>query len=323
MNDASTTSHRGTVVFLMGATATGKTDLAVELVRRLPFQIVSVDSAMIYRGMDIGTAKPEPRVLAAAPHRLIDIRDPAQAYSAGEFRDDALREIASIHETGAIPLLVGGTMLYFRALREGMAELPPADPQVRQELEEEAARLGWPAMHRLLAQVDAPAARRIHPNDPQRIQRALEVYRITGVALSEWHKADAATPFPYELRQMSLETADRAELHRRVERRFDRMLENGFVDEVAALRARADLSLEAPAMRAVGYRQVWEHLAGAYPKEEMRQRGIAATRQLAKRQITWLRATRSVTRFDCFDPAATDKVLKWLETGPTLGESRQ
>lgn len=307
------------MIFLLGSTATGKTDLAVELVRRLPCQIVSVDSAMVYRGMDVGTAKPEPEVLAAAPHRLIDIRDPAETYSAAEFCGDALREIAAIHSAGAIPLLVGGTMLYFRALRDGLAALPPADPQVRRQLEQEADRVGWAAMHRRLARVDAPSAQRIHPNDPQRIQRALEVYEVTGKALSEWHQDGPETPFAHPIRQVILAAEARALLHQRIEQRFDSMLNRGFVDEVAALRERGDLGLDKPALRAVGYRQVWEYLAGSISHAEMRQRGIIATRQLAKRQMTWLRAFEGGERFDCLDPHLADKVLKWLESGPTLG----
>lgn len=302
----------------MGATATGKTDLAVELVRRLPCEIISVDSAMVYRGMDIGTAKPGADVLAEAPHRLIDIRDPAEVYSAAEFRDDALREIAAIHAAGAVPLLVGGTMLYFRALHHGLAEMPAADSRIRRALEEEAGRLGWDAMHRKLARVDAQSARRIHPNDPQRIQRALEVHALTGVPLSAWHQNASRSSFPYPLRQLILEPDARAALHQRIERRFDRMLERGFVEEVAQLRARPDLGLDKPAIRAVGYRQVWQYLDGTLSYEAMRERGIIATRQLAKRQMTWLRGLDEAARFHSLDRNLLDKVLKWLETGPTL-----
>ncbi|KAA3627915.1 MAG: tRNA (adenosine(37)-N6)-dimethylallyltransferase MiaA [Proteobacteria bacterium] len=303
----------------MGATATGKTDLAVELVRRLPCQIISVDSAMVYRGMNIGTAKPEAEVLAEAPHRLIDIRDPAETYSAAEFRADALREIADIHSAGAIPLLVGGTMLYFRALSNGLAEMPPADPQIRRHLEDEAARLGWAALHQRLARVDAPSARRIHPNDPQRIQRALEVYEVTGRALSDWHQDTPDTPLTCPIRQVVLETESRARLHQRIEQRFENMLNRGFIDEVAALRERGDLGLDKPALRAVGYRQVWEYLEGALSLAELRQRGVIATRQLAKRQMTWIRGLKRGERFECVDPRLAYKVLKWLESGLTLG----
>lgn len=302
----------------MGATATGKTDLAVELARRLACRIISVDSAMVYRGMDIGTAKPQPAVLAETPHRLIDIRDPAEPYSAAEFRADALREIGAAHAAGEVAVLVGGTMLYFRALREGLAEMPGADPQLRQSLEEEAARVGWAALHQRLARVDPAAAQRIHPNDLQRIQRALEVYELSGTPLSEWHGRTSGTPFPYPLVRLVLEAEARPLLHRRIEQRFDGMLERGFIAEVAALRARGDLGLATPAMRAVGYRQVWEHLDGSLSYQAMRQRGIIATRQLAKRQLTWLRALEGVRRFDCLEAKLIDKVLKWLEPGPTL-----
>lgn len=302
----------------MGATATGKTDLAVELVRRLPFHIVSVDSAMVYRGLDIGTAKPGPDIQALAPHRLIDIREPADTYSAADFREDALREIAEIHAAGAVPLLVGGTMLYFKALRDGLAEMPGADEEIRRELDEEAAKSGWAAMHRRLAQIDPLSADRIHPNDPQRIQRALEVYYLTGTPLSERHKRQSAKPFPYQIKQLILNAESRSLLHQRIEQRFDRMLESGFVEEVAQLMARPELDLDKPAMRAVGYRQVWKYLDGNYSYEMMRTRGIIATRQLAKRQLTWLRGTKNATRFDCLEPKLLDKVLKWLESGPKL-----
>ncbi|GAB4353697.1 MAG: tRNA (adenosine(37)-N6)-dimethylallyltransferase MiaA [Gammaproteobacteria bacterium] len=310
--------HSKPVVFLMGPTASGKTDLAAALVHRLPCEIISVDSAMVYRQMDIGTAKPDSSVLAVAPHRLIDIRDPAEPYSAAEFRRDALEHIRQIHAVGRIPLLVGGTMLYFRALREGLSALPPADPAVRERLSREAEERGWKALHQRLASRDPVAAARIHPNDPQRIQRALEVYELTGEPMSHLQAAEANPPFPFPYCQIALVTGQRTLLHQRIERRFDQMLERGFVEEVERLRARGDLTLEQPALRAVGYRQVWEYLAGKIGREEMRYRGIVATRQLAKRQFTWLRSTPMLDRFDFQDKNLLDKVLKTLESRLTL-----
>lgn len=310
---------RKPVIFLMGPTASGKTDLAVQLVRRLPCEIISVDSAMVYRQMDIGTAKPEPEVLAEAPHRLIDIRDPAEAYSAAEFRQDALAQIERIHAKDRIPLLVGGTMLYFKALRDGLSALPSADAEVRERLSTEAEQRGWEVLHQRLAQVDPASAVRIHPNDPQRIQRALEVYELTGVPITQLQNAISSDVFDYPYCQIALMTADRAWLHERIEKRFDRMLEEGFVAEVEKLRARGDLSLDRPALRAVGYRQVWEYLAGEIDGEEMRYRGIVATRQLAKRQFTWLRSTPDLSCFECLSKDLMDKVLKTLESRLTLG----
>jgi tRNA dimethylallyltransferase len=275
----------------MGPTASGKTDLAVELIERLPCDIVSVDSAMVYRGMDIGTAKPDAATLARAPHRLIDCCDPADAYSAARFRDDALREMADIAVAGRIPLLVGGTMLYFRALQQGLSPLPSADAAIRRRLAEEARRLGWEAMHRRLAQVDSQAAAQIHPNDPQRIQRALEVFELTGRPLTELQRAGAGLPaLPYRLLKLVRAPASRAVLHERIERRFQAMLAAGFEAEVRGLLARGDLTPDLPSMRCVGYRQVSKYLAGEYKYPVMVQRGIIATRQLAKRQWTWLRA---------------------------------
>lgn len=278
------------VIFLMGATATGKTDLAVALVRRLPLEIVSVDSAMVYRGMDVGTAKPGPEVRAVAPHRLIDIEDPARAYSAARFRADARREIADIHAQGRIPLLVGGTMLYFRALAEGLAEMPPADPAVRARIEAQAAQQGWAALHARLARVDPASARRIHPNDPQRLQRALEVWELTGRPLSQIIAEAHGDPLPYRLVKLAVDPQGRAELGERIAARFHAMLAAGLVAEVEALRDRGDLHPELPARRAVGYRQVWAYLDGVYDYATMVARGITATHQLAKRQMTWLRA---------------------------------
>jgi tRNA dimethylallyltransferase len=273
----------------MGPTASGKTELAVELVRRFPFEIISVDSVMVYREMDLGSAKPDPAVLDEAPHRLIDILDPPDSYSAARFRLDALREIDDIRSTGRIPLLVGGTMLYFRALEQGLSLLPAADAGMRNEIRRQAERDGWPALHAELGRVDPESAARIHPNDPQRLQRALEIYRLTGRTRGElWNRGGRGPSLTAA--KIVLCPPERAELHARIERRFDLMLEQGLVDEVAGLRSRWNLTLSSPAMRAVGYRQVWEYLEGACGSEEMRRRGIVATRRFAKRQLTWLRA---------------------------------
>ncbi|HUH39214.1 MAG TPA: tRNA (adenosine(37)-N6)-dimethylallyltransferase MiaA [Spongiibacteraceae bacterium] len=281
---------RPPAVFLMGPTAAGKTGLAIELVQRLPMEIISVDSALVYRGMDIGTAKPGAAELALAPHRLIDIRDPAEAYSAAEFHRDALREMADITARGRIPLLVGGTMLYFKALREGMATLPPADPALRRALEIEAAARGWPALHAELARVDPLTAARLHPNHSQRIQRALEVYRLSGRPLSAWQAEQVSEALPYDLIQLAVCPADRAVLHRRIALRFEQMLARGLIEEVAALRERGDLHRDLPAMRAVGYRQCWQYLDGELDRDQLVAAGVAASRQLAKRQLTWLRS---------------------------------
>lgn len=282
------------VVALMGPTAAGKTGLAVELVARLPCEIVSVDSALIYRGMDIGTAKPGPEILRRAPHRLLDICDPSETYSAARFCADAERAIAEILTQGRIPLLVGGTGLYFRALEQGLSRLPGADGAVRARLEAEARVQGWAVLHRRLAAVDPAAARRIHPRDPQRIQRALEVYELTGRPLSELLGTQPRRPLPYRLLKLAYAPANRATLHQRIERRFLDMLARGFEAEVRALWARGDLTPELPSMRCVGYRQMLKYLFAEYTFEEMLQCGIIATRQLAKRQLTWLRSERKV-----------------------------
>ncbi len=276
-------------VLLMGPTAAGKTELALALAAALPCEIISVDSALVYRGLDIGAAKPDSAELARAPHRLIDICDPAESYSAARFRADALAAMAEITAAGRIPLLVGGAMLYFRALQQGLSPLPDADPVLRRRLEAEGAARGWEAMHGRLRQVDAAAAARIHPHDPQRIQRALEVYEITGRPLSELQAAGTGGPLPYRTLKLARAPAQRAVLHRRIESRFRSMLERGFEDEVRRLLARGDLSPAMPALRAVGYRQMVGYLLGEYGREAMIERGIAATRQLAKRQLTWLR----------------------------------
>lgn len=278
------------VICLMGPTASGKTELAVSLVEQFPLDVVSVDSALVYRGMNIGTAKPGLDVLARAPHRLIDIRDPEDAYSAGTFVRDARVQIGEIHAAGRIPLLVGGTMLYFRALIQGIADLPKADNVVREEIEAQAQRVGWSAMHEKLAIVDPQAAARINPHDRQRIQRALEVFRISGRPLSAWQAAQSQSPPEFEFIKVALVPGSRAELHRRINQRFLDMLQLDFVSEVAALRQRPGLSAGSTSMRSVGYRQIWAHLDGRDDLEEATAKGQAATRQLAKRQLTWLRS---------------------------------
>lgn len=278
------------VICLMGPTASGKTELAVSLVEQFPLDVVSVDSALVYRGMNIGTAKPGLDVLARAPHRLIDIRDPEDAYSAGTFVRDARVQIGEIHAAGRIPLLVGGTMLYFRSLIQGIADLPKADNVVREEIEAQAQRVGWSAMHEKLAIVDPQAAARINPHDRQRIQRALEVFRISGRPLSAWQAAQSQAPPEFEFIKVALVPGSRAELHRRINQRFLDMLQLDFVSEVAALRQRPGLSAGSTSMRSVGYRQIWAHLDGRDDLEEATAKGQAATRQLAKRQLTWLRS---------------------------------
>ena len=291
-------------VFLTGPTASGKTAVAVELVQRLPMDIISVDSALVYRGMDIGTAKPDAETLALAPHRLIDIRDPSHAYSAAEFRDDALREMQDIIDRGRIPLLVGGTMLYFRALENGLSELPGADPQVRARLEAEAAESGWSVMHARLQRVDPESAARIHPNDPQRIQRALEVYELSGLPLSELHRRPDRQPAPYRFLKIMLAPGERTQLHERITQRFQSMLHAGFLDEVRRLRQRPELHADLPSMRAVGYRQAWAHLDGDLDETEWIERAVAATRQYAKRQLTWFRGESNLQRIDSLSPDA-------------------
>jgi tRNA dimethylallyltransferase len=298
-------------ICIMGPTASGKTDLAVQLVDQFSMDIISVDSALVYRGMNIGTAKPEPDVLAHAPHRLIDFLDPSEPYSAARFREDALREMQEITGDGRVPLLVGGTMMYFRSLLHGLAELPSADEALRSELIQEAQQKGWQAMHDQLREIDPQAAERIHPNDPQRIQRAIEVYRLTGMSLTDW-QAQPVQPFPYQPVLIGLIPSDRAVLHARIAARFQQMLELGLVEEVKALYARGDLNIDMPSMRAVGYRQVWQYLDGQLSYEEMVDKAIAATRQLAKRQLTWLRGMPNVMKFDCLNNNLVNEVLKAL-----------
>ncbi|UCC56746.1 MAG: tRNA (adenosine(37)-N6)-dimethylallyltransferase MiaA [Gammaproteobacteria bacterium] len=300
-------------VFLMGPTASGKTGVAAALLKRFPFEIISVDSALVYRGMDIGTAKPDAGLLQAAPHRLIDIRDPADTYSAAEFREDALREMAGIVANGNIPLLVGGTMLYFRALEQGLSAMPPADPEIRAALEQEMQEEGLESLYRRLQQVDPRAAARIHANDPQRIQRALEVYEMTGQPLSNFHAQGRELPLPYRLVKVILAPGDRVRMQQRIERRFREMLEAGLVDEVRELVERGDLDGDVPALRAVGYRQVRAFLAGGLSYDEMVNQAIVATRQYAKRQLTWLRREENVRWFAAEEDSVVERIGDYLE----------
>jgi tRNA dimethylallyltransferase len=295
--------ERPRVLFLMGATATGKTQLAVELVARLPLEIVSVDSAMVYRGMDIGTAKPDRATLARAPHRLVDIRDPSETYSAAQFRADGRQAIDDILAAGRTPLLVGGTMLYFKALESGLAELPPADPGVRARLAAEAVLFGTAHLHARLARVDPEAAARIHPNDPQRVQRALEVWELTARPLSALQAASRDT-LPYEVVKLACTPPEREILRERIDARFHRMLDEGLESEVAGLLARGDLAPDLPSLRAVGYRQMVRYLLGECDRQAMIEAAIHATRQLAKRQMTWLRSTPQVAWLDIDRPLA-------------------
>ncbi len=284
----------------MGPTASGKTDLAIRLRQQLPVELISVDSALIYRGMDIGTAKPDADELAQAPHRLLDIRDPSQSYSAADFREDALKEMADIVKAGRIPLLVGGTMLYYKALLEGLSPLPAADPDIRAEIEQQARERGWLSLHEELQRIDPVSATRIHPNDPQRLSRALEVFRISGKTLTELTQTQGET-LPYQVHQFAITPKDRAILHQRIEQRFDNMIKAGFEQEVRALYERGDLHPDLPSVRCVGYRQMWDYFDGNCTLDEAIYRGICATRQLAKRQITWLRSWKDLTWLDSSD----------------------
>ncbi len=307
---------RPTVIFLMGPTASGKTDLAMALRQHLPVELISVDSALVYRGMDIGSAKPTTEELAAVPHKLIDIRDPSEPYSAADFCADAEREIAAIHAQGKIPLLVGGTMLYFKALLDGLAEMPEADPEIRAQIERDAEQFGWPFVHQQLAEIDPEIAAEIHPNHSQRLSRALEVYLASGKTMSELRREQAkntAQPFSerFNLVQIAIAPRDRALLHERIELRFSKMVAAGLVEEVQALYNRGDLHADLPAIRAVGYRQVWDFIEERLSYEEMIERGIIATRQLAKRQFTWLRGWQNYPNTD----------LNWLYTESDTGKS--
>lgn len=296
----------------MGPTATGKTGLAVQLRQHLPLDLISVDSALVYRGMNIGTAKPDAATLASAPHRLIDIRDPEQNYSAGNFVRDACKEIDAIHATGRVPLLVGGTMMYFRSLTEGLAELPPANENIRQRLDQEAGEHGWPFLHRRLAAIDTVAAMRINENDSQRIQRALEVYEISGKTLTAWHVDGAPAKSRYRFIKLALLPANRGQLHRRIEKRLAIMLSNGFIEEVRGLMQRPGLSSANPSMRAVGYRQIWAYLEGAQDRPAAEAQALAATRQLAKRQITWLRAEKQLKAFESLEGDPFDTISAYV-----------
>ena len=286
-------------ICLMGPTASGKTAVSLGLTLRFPLEIVSVDSAQVFRDMDIGTAKPDCATLEKFPHHLIDLISPEESYSAARFRSDALRVMAEITARGRIPLLAGGTMLYFKALRDGLSDLPQADAELRRAIDEEAQRRGWPALHADLAALDPAAAARLKPTDAQRIQRALEVVRLTGAPLAESMARRTGAAVPYRLIQLALQPSDRAVLHARIARRFDAMLEAGLIDEVSALRRKYRLHAGLPSMRCVGYRQVWDYLEGRSDRAALREKGIAATRQLAKRQLTWLRAWEDVAPLDC------------------------
>ncbi|AWL13274.1 tRNA dimethylallyltransferase [Saliniradius amylolyticus] len=304
--------NKPVVISLMGPTASGKTALALELVRHLPCDIISVDSALIYKGMDIGTAKPSAEELSLAPHRLIDIKDPAETYSVAEFRRDALAHIEDIIAQGRIPLLVGGTMMYFKALIEGMSPLPEANPAIRQQIERQAEQQGWQALHDELRVIDPTSAERIHPNDPQRLMRAIEVYRISGQSMTELTRQKLPA-LSYPTLQLAIAPEERAVLHQRIEQRFDLMLEQGFEQEVARLYQRPDLHPDLPSIRCVGYRQMWDYLDGKQDHEQMRFKGIVATRQLAKRQFTWLRSWSDVQWLDSFATNNLDTVLSLLE----------
>jgi tRNA dimethylallyltransferase len=304
-------------VAIMGPTASGKTAAALAIARERPVEIISVDSALVYRGMDIGTAKPTAEELASAPHHLIDIIDPLESYSVAQFRDDTLRLVAEISARGALPLLVGGTMMYFKGLTDGLDDLPTADAGVRAALDEEAARIGWPGMHAKLRALDPATADRLAPNDAQRINRALEIIELTGKPMSELLARRAKPELPFELVSFALEPNDRAVLHRRIALRFDQMLgerdDEGLVAEVARLRARGDLTPNLPSMRCVGYRQAWEYLDGTIDRAALRELGIIATRQLAKRQLTWLRSMPDRIVIDCLGPDPTATMLGQLK----------
>lgn len=297
-------------IFIMGPTASGKTGLAVELYQHLPVELISVDSALVFKDMDIGTAKPDASILAQAPHHLIDLIPPTEVYSAATFRNDALKLMAEITARGKVPLLVGGTMLYFKALQGGLSQLPEADPNVRQKLDAQAAQIGWPAMHDKLAEIDPETAARLEPADAQRVQRALEVYEISGKTMTELHQSSMSDKLPYQLLKIALTPSDRSVLHDRIAIRFDDMLKQGFIDEVKRLLLKyPSLNADMPSMRCVGYRQALEHLAGNYDVAELRDRGIFATRQLAKRQLTWLRGMDDTFEVNCLNPKMLETLL--------------
>ncbi|VXC55247.1 tRNA (adenosine(37)-N6)-dimethylallyltransferase MiaA [Massilia sp. 9I] len=309
-------SKKPMAVAIMGPTASGKTAAALAIAKTRPVEIISVDSALIYRGMDIGTAKPSAEELASVPHHLIDIIDPLEAYSVMQFREDAIRLVGEISERGALPLLVGGTMMYFKGLTDSLDELPTADPAVRAQIDAQAAQIGWPGMHARLATLDPVTAERLKPNDAQRINRALEIIQLTGKPMSELLGKREKPELPFDLISFALEPSDRAVLHRRIALRFDQMLgerdDEGLVAEVARLRARGDLSPSLPSIRCVGYRQTWDYLDGKIDRAELRELGIIATRQLAKRQITWLRAMPERIVIDCLGPDPTGELVTRL-----------
>ncbi|HEX7340642.1 MAG TPA: tRNA (adenosine(37)-N6)-dimethylallyltransferase MiaA [Rhodanobacteraceae bacterium] len=314
--------HRPLAIFLMGPTASGKTALACRLADRFAVELISVDSALVYRGLDIGAAKPDAQTLARFPHQLIDIRDPAEPYSAADFRDEALAVMCKATESGRIPLLVGGTGLYFRALQQGLSPLPAADAGVRERIAAQAREEGWAALHARLEQLDPAAAARIGPGDAQRIQRALEVMELTGgQRLSELQTVVGQGRFGWRVLKLALVPEDRAVLHERIAARFDAMLQAGFLDEVRGLRARQDLSPDLPALRAVGYRQAWEHLDGRVDAATFRQRAVAATRQLAKRQITWLRSEPDARWLDSEAPGTPAKAIDAVDWFTQKGQT--
>ena len=304
---------RAPAIFLLGPTASGKTAVALEIASRLPVEIVSVDSALVYRGLDIGAAKPDAATRERFPHHLVDVVDPTEAYSAGRFREDALAAAQGIAARGRVPFFVGGTMLYERALTRGLAELPPADPAVRAQIDSEARARGWPALHADLGRSDPQTAARLDPNDAQRIQRAIEVHRVSGRPLSAHLAGRERPPPPFRALRLALEPSDRAALHARIAARFRAMLAQGLVEEVVGLRARYRLAASLPAMRAVGYRQGWDTLEGTEPASTLEARGIAATRQLAKRQLTWLGAMTDLERLDCLDAGLARAALARAE----------
>jgi len=302
------------VVCLMGPTASGKTGLAVELAQNHGYEIISVDSALVYKGMDIGTAKPDAKTLKVAPHRLIDIIDPLESYSAADFVEDAVSQSQEIIAAGKAPLLVGGTMMYFNALQKGLAPLPSADDSVRKSLEIEAKEKGWVVLHEELAKVDPESARRIHPNDPQRLQRALEVYRVSGRSMTQWWAEQQPVSLPFDMINLAVMPQERSVLHARIEQRFNDMMDQGFLNEVEALYCRGDLSIDLPSMRCVGYRQLWSYLNGDDLLEDAVFKGVVATRQLAKRQLTWLRGWDDLMIFDSLAKDLIPQALNYVES---------
>ncbi len=301
-------------IAILGPTASGKSNLALSITDHFPIEIISIDSAQVYRYMDIGSAKPDPQILAKIPHHLINLIDPDQQYSAAQFRHDALLTMKEITLRGNIPLLVGGTMLYFKALREGLSDLPPADQQIRKEIEASAAEKGWSTLHHLLQSVDPMSAERIQPNDSQRIQRALEIYYLTGKPMSQQMVSSQPASIPYRLISIALLPSDRKVLHQRIQHRFETMLEMGLIEEVRSILSQFPLTLEMPSIRCVGYRQVYQYLQGQLSLMELREKGAAATRQLAKRQLTWLRSMEQLTEFDCLADNLLEQAMYYLQT---------